>query len=468
MPFRIPPHRIRMALFIGMELTWVAVLYNLIQAVLGLGDETPLAWVTALYPAAYLYLRGESRLPLHPAAKLALRTVLGVSAVIGAVAVLAWPDFPLAVAAPLAYDWLAFITKTPSYPALTLVAASFAVLRGGLLGPRHVDSRGFLAGFQLGIAVLFAIVFGQHIAGFRETQVVPGLLAFFAFGLSGLGANRWLRPDSSSAASRRTGWPLLGLAVIALILGVGTLFWTHFDARTVQLLLTPIFWIWDLLGRILAFLMSLLPTPEIAPMPQMPMPAMPAGAEAAREIEWGEAVRTIARTIFNVTLAVIVGWALLRNLVELLRWLSRRLGQSEGIIHERSDFNVLNDLRDLIRAIADLFRALWFRLGAPFRKAGPDHLPPEVRAVRTLYARLLTWAGKRGWRKPAGQTPYEFLDTLRDALPQLEPDLAALTDGYVAVRYGAARPRPDALRGLNENWRRIRKAKKIKRRKSAP
>lgn len=456
-----------MALFIAMELAWVAVLYDLVQSVIGLGDEVPLAWVTALYPATYLFLRVERRWWLPPAWTIAVRTVLGSVAVISAVAVMAWPDFLEALAAPGSYDWMEFITRAPSFPTLVMVGASFAVLRGGLLGARQVDSRGFLTGFQLGIGVLFVIVFGQHLAGFPETEVVPGMMAFFAFGLYGLGANRWLRSDASAKTAGQAGWPLLGLGIIALILAVGALFWTQFDARTVDLLLVPVFWLWDLFARIFFFLLSLLPKAEIASMPETPQPmALPHGG-AAREISWGDTVRTVSRVIFNTTLAIILAWALLRNLVDLLRWLSRRLDRSEGIVYERSSYGMFGDLRDLFIALGQLVLAIWFRILSPFRGTRAESLPPEVRAVRTLYRRLLVWAAKRGWPKQAGQTPYEFLDFLKSSIPHLESDLVFLTDSYVAVRYGAARPEPETLRGLRASWRRVRKAKKTKKRTSS-
>jgi Domain of unknown function (DUF4129) len=471
MPLRFIPaaarREITIILFIAMEVAWIAVALDLVQALLGLGDKLPAVWAMILYPATVLYFRTERRWRVRLLWRIVLRTVVVGTALLLTLGAFAWPEISAVSAlpaAPVGADLPSrILALEPALPALVGVICLFAILRGWLLGPRQMDNRGFLAGFHLGIGVLFVSVFGQHLAGLEATDMLPGVIVFFGLGLYGLGADRWLRSEVSARAASQAGWPLLGLGLIALILCVGALFWTHVDQETVRLLLTPVFWLWDLLVRMFLFLISLFPKVEPAKLAITPaeMGVMP---ESVRKdpFDWGETVRTIGKVMFYVATTCIVVGALLRNLVDLLLWMNRRLGQSQGIAYEHSTSGLLSDLRDLLAGIVGFLSRLWRRLASLLRGAGSEAMAPEVRAVRGVYRRLLVWAGQRGWPKPAGRTPNEFLEDLLTSVPQLEADFATITHNYVAVRYGSALPTPEAVRAVRASWRRVRKVKRRK------
>lgn len=457
-------------LFMAMEMAWIAVTVGLLQALMKMQDGRSVAWTLGLYPVTWLFYRLERRWPAGLAWKLPMRAVCAALALVLSVAAIVRPGL-IEVATTLGSTRWAELKDQAhavdaSWAVLVALFCLFAMARGWILGSRQMDGRGFLGGFYLGLGMLFLCVFGQHLAGLPATDMLPGVIAFLAFGLYGLGANRWLRTDVAARTASQAGWPVLGVAVIALILFVGVVFWTHLDRHTVDLVLAPVLWLWDMVVRLFAFLVSLLPKSEPVAMPP-PAGGMPALPQAVREepFDWGETVRSIGKFMFFTSVGFLLFWALLRNLLELLLWLSRRLGRSQGISFEHSSAGFLSDLRSLLLVLAGLLSRLWSRVASLLRGRDDAAMAAEVRDVRRIYRGLLIWACRRGWPKPLGQTPYEFLDHLRGTLPQIDGDLALITRSYVAVRYGSALPSPEAVRAVRASWRRVRKVRK---RKAAP
>ena len=457
-------------LFMAMELAWIAVTVGLLQAVMKMQEGLPVAWTLALYPLTWLFFRVERRWQAGLPWKVPVRAICGALALVLAVAAVVRPGL-IEVGATLGTtNWAELQMEAGavdvSWSVLVAVFCVFAMARGWILGSRQMDGRGFLGGFYLGVGMLFFCVFGQHLAGLPATDMLPGIIAFFAFGLYGLGANRWLRSDVAARTANQAGWPILGVAIIALILCVGVVFWTQLDRHVVDLVLAPVLWLWDMLVRLIAFLVGLLPKADPAPMP-LPPGEMAGLPQAAREkpFDWGETVRAIGRVMFFTSVGFLLFWVMLRNLLDLLLWLSRRLGRSQGIAFDHSSAGFLSDLRGLLHLLAGLLSRLWRQVTNLLRGRGDGPMASEVRDVRRIYHGFLVWARRRGWPKPPGQTPYEFLHHLRAMLPQVDGDLAVITESYVAVRYGSALPSPEAVRAVRDSWRRVRKVRK---RKAAP
>ncbi len=76
--------------------------------------------------------------------------------------------------------------------------------------------------------------------------------------------------------------------------------------------------------------------------------------------------------------------------------------------------------------------------------------------IRRLYARATHEAGRRGFRRAAAQTPYDFLPVLQRAFPAAESEARVITDAYVAAHYGEVPDTQEALEALKAAWERMR------------
>ena len=355
--------------------------------------------------------------------------------------------------------------NSPSYlswPLFTLaLVAVFAVLRGWILGRRQIDPRGFVAGFQVGFLVLLLILFAQTALP-PDHNMFLSLIAFLGIGLFGLWLARWLDSDISARRLDQAGWPLLACAIIAIVLMAGMGIWTFLDHRGVLLILSPVFWLWELVVALVQFLISLLPQGKpVEPIELLVGPQMPAPKQVGPNMIdfFGDWVRPVGRFMFYLSMGAMAGAALFRSLLDLLRWLNRHRTTTPAITFERSQFGLMDDLRDLLGACVDLFRRLWHRILKLF--GSPRHpLPRGERTVREIYAQIMRWAARHGSPRAPHQTPYDFLPVLQGLLPDAEGDLTHLTECYVTVRYGTARADPELIRAMKHSWSRIRSKRK--------
>jgi len=454
---------LRHAFFMAMEMAWIATAVAFLDAMIGGEGRPAAAWSLWLYPAAYVFARIERRLPARAVARLALRIVLGGGAGLATLTALVWPDAADILAAGAAHGWSAALPRLAEAGAapvlLVAVTCAFAAARGWLLGPRPVDGDGFLAGLQLGIMILLAVAFLRHLAGLPTTAAVAGTVIFLATGLYGLWLCRWLDSDFAGRAPGRLGWPLLAAAIVGGILLVGALWWSEVDHGLVDWLLTPVYWLGEAINRLLLYLSQFVPEHRPLDLPPPPAPPARQGPAVAEQINrFSDWTRLIGRILLAISVGGLAAMLILRNLSDLLRWLSRRPRPARGITHDASSFDFWDDLKDILAILRDAARQVgrWLARWCGRRPAGP---PAEVRAVRRTYARLLARMANRGWPRASGQTPHEYLETLHAAIPHRRADVALITEAYVGVRYGAVIPRPELLAAVRDGWRRVRRAK---------
>jgi hypothetical protein len=451
----------RHAFFMAMETAWIATLLSFLDVVVGVAERPAAAWSLWLYVAAYAYARGEQRIPAHPLRRLVLRVLVGLIAGLTTLAAIVWPSAFGVISLGAHQTWSVALAQLvdagPAPVILVVVASTFVMARGWLLGPRQLDGDGFLAGLQLGAVILLAVAFLHPLAGLPATIAIAGTLAFLGSGLYGLWFCRWLDSDFAERVPRSIGWPILAAVVVAAVLLLGALWWTEVDRSLIDWLLAPVFWLGEMISRFLLYLGKLFPIHQPVGL-GAPAPVMrPEVVVRERPFDFGEVTRLIGQIMLAISLGVLGVLLVVRNLSDLLRWLSRRPRPSRGIVHDPSAFGLWDDLKDILAALRDIARRLgrwltrWRRKG----RAGA----PEVWAVRHIYARLLARMANQGCPRAEGQTPHEYLQTLGDTIPQLRTDLALITEVYVGVRYGAAIPRPDHVAAVRDGWRRIRRTK---------
>jgi hypothetical protein len=78
-------------------------------------------------------------------------------------------------------------------------------------------------------------------------------------------------------------------------------------------------------------------------------------------------------------------------------------------------------------------------------------------SIRRIYVNLVRLATEAGHPRAPTQTPYEYLDTLRKALPGNEEDVAIITEAYVNARYGQVPDSRQELQRIRDCWERVRR-----------
>jgi hypothetical protein len=452
---------VRHAFFMAMEVAWIATLLSFLDAMVGAAGRPAAAWSLWLYPAAYAYARLEPRIPARPLQRLALRIILGTAAGLATLAAIVWQAAFRTLAIDVTHDWSVALTQMAdagSAPVLlVIVACAFVIARGWLLGPRQLDGDGFLTGLQLGAIILLAVAFLHPLAGLPAAPVIFGTLAFLGLGLYGLWLCRWLDSDFAERMPGGVGWPILAAVVVGGILVLGGVWGTEVDHGLIDWLLTPVFWLGEAIKRLLLYLGQLMPVHQPLGL-KAPAPVIrPEVVVADRPFRFGELTHLIGQIMLVTSVSLLAVLLVLRNLSDLLRWLSRRPRPARGIAHDPSSFGLWDDVRDILAMLKDIARRLG-RWLARWRRAGKDGTP-EAWAVRRIYAKLLVRMANRGWPRAGSQTPHEYLEILGGALPHLRDDLALITEAYVGVRYGAAIPRPDHVAAVRDGWQRIRRSK---------
>lgn len=94
------------------------------------------------------------------------------------------------------------------------------------------------------------------------------------------------------------------------------------------------------------------------------------------------------------------------------------------------------------------------RLNALLRRLGPRGWF-GTETIEDLYRNLLLWGARRGAPREPDETPYEYLQTLREVAGARAGDVERLTEAYVDSHYGEEPLRRDQLEEMRAAWRRI-------------
>lgn len=78
-----------------------------------------------------------------------------------------------------------------------------------------------------------------------------------------------------------------------------------------------------------------------------------------------------------------------------------------------------------------------------------------VATLRRLYRQMCEAAAARGFPRPPSQTPYEYLETLKEVWPEGRQETRLITDAYVRVRYGELPESEEELDALRQAWQRL-------------
>ena len=364
----------------------------------------------------------------------------------------------------LRYVWKRLTSITVLLPemlaSLTLV---YLWARGIHLARRSisVDSVGF--SFRAGIIIL--IWFGLGLTLITGREMTPFVIPYFFFALTAIALARIEETSQLPGGSRAhfsgywVGWSVAAVALLVALGMVVALFFYGGSLEQVLGWLSPVFNLLLLLVYNLAlwlleaiwWLISRIPIDWGAL--KRSFDSLSIQLRSALDdlnqasVEPSPAAERAFHLSANVGLIVV-----LIALVLLFTWYRRRLARAQGADETHES---LLSAGALGRSLADLLQAGRQRLGdMAGRVLGIQFL--SAISIRRIYANLVRLATEQGYPRALAQTPYEYLVTLRQALPGSEAETALITNAYVNAHYGKLPDNLEELRQIRDAWDRVR------------
>jgi hypothetical protein len=439
----------------GLEACWLYALLHLLHA--KIGAAAPGAGILGFYALSYAY---HAWIP-WPRRRRLLRELTGW--LLWAVLLFGWTAFAHAVQGGWAGPPLSRTLAVFAWPAglLATAAAGGLWFMGRRLGSLGTDFALCLGEFQFGLAMLVTIYYADAQFGIPLEPLLPLTVLYFVLGLTGLSISREEvgTGHTDGAPQRGRFGPLAASLGIILLMA----FWIFF-VITPDLLargLSVIVEIGRAFIRVLAwligFLASLFPAPDTGPIQTPPPMGSPKHGDALDLAHWlvmPESVRMVGRILVGAAWIILFLLPLWRISTDILQWLRKRAGFTQGSESEALKGAFREDLLRIIGAIREKFLAL-VRCFRP--RAGRAALDFGTAGVRQAYRLLLGWAAAAECRRDATRTPDEYLVALEAWLPEARGEFAFITGQYVRARYGPGPVEEGTLRELDLCLRTVRR-----------
>ena len=470
-------HRILFMALAGMEVAWFLPLaltffawLHPTQALLpaliaNLGNYSPLALFAICWGVFLLYLlcadllnRRHIRSPIY---EITLIGVVFATALL-LVRLLLFPSL-----APWDLRWLGAVLQAvfewaPAGSAIIflLVVNLFLWIRVATASDRALTF--FSVGVSFRLGMLVALVANTLLILVAQRPVDVALTYFWLFFAFGLLAVAVARIDEKAiGAAQSTGaalpWWRFGQLLILIgatmatvistarlytpaniqtVLGWFSPLWNFLGALLLWIFYTLFWLVAPLLDRFIEFMRSLLANLEpITP----PEPSGPLAAATPDPMLLNEVVQNFAVVRYCLVAGILLAIVILL-LVLFVRPRSRGLAEEqeltaqEGLALGGNPFARLRNLGQLLR-----------RYGL-----GPGLL--AAISVQNIYANVGRLAGRRGYARPAAQSPDEYVARLQAAFPGEEARIARLTAAYMRVHYGDQPVNESELAQLRDDY----------------
>ncbi len=415
-----------------------------------------------------LLVKGMNRLNVAPKAVSLL--VMALGALSGLLAV-RLHLYPIGLTAS---EWVAQFARriaqiSEAIPAdlVLLLLVFFLWWRGLTLGNREHTFERIAFSFRAGIALLMWNAALAALVGWR-VPILGFAIAFFFFGLLAVGVGRVydleLQPESGGKVATPF-WLASTLGAIAAVLFlavIATQLLTVGHISAVARALAPLWRILEAVALLVAQVLAWLLKPLLewlvrffrSHMPAEfagPTPAPPAMPEFLPQTPVAPPPYLDILKYAVVGLFVLGVLALAAFSVRRVRAVAAPSGRQE---EREIDLDTAPPKPGLLNAL----RAGWNRAGKWLNLVGEFGLGQRFRAavsIRWIYANLLRWAAETGHPRKAWQTPYEFLQALTPAFPELGAELQMITEAYVRSHYGELPETEEELQKIRSCWERI-------------
>lgn len=273
-------------------------------------------------------------------------------------------------------------------------------------------------------------------------------------------------------------WVLYSLVFIGLVALVASLLPTNYSLGFLAVLRYVLQWIFGAFLFVFGVLLSLLvavgsflaqlfgfkveESDSPATQPFAP-PELPPEISTAAGPPWLELLKSL---LFWLVFAGVVGFSLyqfVRQHEELLARLRQMPGASwlaKIWAWLRGGWRGLNrGVRSVVQAGMERLRARQQKqwAGGAGRFINPRRLSPRQR-VYFFFLAMIRRGGERGLARKDSQTPYEYAAALEEALPEVDQEVASLTEAFVAARYARSEVDENQAGLVRRSWDRIRGA----------
>jgi len=369
------------------------------------------------------------------------------------------------------------------YEVVSIIGLSFLLgWRGIRLLNREIEPSNVFHTLWLGLGILTAVIIlrtAQERAGvvFHDTIILLLLIPFFLFfslATHALARVVFIRHShftglqgSVVAQERAIVVVIASLGLILLLVAllvsstVNPSFWQTLApvgaalaraynwlvdvfATLAGLIAAPIFWLFDLVGRLFPAKathinppQSKLSKPNVSPPHPVPFAAT---------------VLTVIQFLLPIVLLslifILIWWTLRR------RRARRRAKRQDQDIHE-SLWSWSLFWRQFKAFIGALFGRFFARHATIEDSAAvPEEIKGETaaRSIREIYRALLKKAASHGYSRKKFETPYEFQQRLDEKVPLAEPQLEVITEAYTLTRYGGDAPDEAQLELVRSTW----------------
>jgi hypothetical protein len=353
---------------------------------------------------------------------------------------------------------------------VAMLTLTYLWARAILLARRSLSARSVGFSFRSGVVILIAITWA--ISLFADEVVLGFIIPYFFFSLVAVGLARVEEVSRAPNSTRvRFGafWIAATAAAVGLLIVVGMAVASLFYGGTLEQVLRwmlPLLILVQLLvvglGLILftvvEFILRILPVNWDALAAALQRIAAALSDLAPPAVDTGEIDQAaIERTMGAVQASCLTGIIVVFiAAVLLLSWW--RLYRDRDRDGDESRESVLsagalaNNLLALLQAGRDRLGQLaglvdQFGLGSRLLSAI---------TIRRIYANLVRLATRSGYPRPRSQTPFEYMETLREVFPGRESDVAMITAAYVSAHYGEVPDSRGELEQIRGCWERIR------------
>ena len=240
-----------------------------------------------------------------------------------------------------------------------------------------------------------------------------------------------------------------------LLVGAGII--VLFDHQLLERALAVLYWLGAQVVKALRWFFSLFEVSEQAELP-IEVPPM-AGQDAS---DGGKAMseafrkwtRIIAHVMFTVSWSSFFAMILYHNILHLMRWLRKKMEPDRAASYDETDVSLFDDIKALFQAIGKLAAKMW-RWAVRLGNGILGRRRTEETVIAGIYRKMLAWGESKGTPRASDQTPYEYLERLAGLYPEFEGAFRAITDSFVAARYGGYEPGETDTENAQKSWRAI-------------
>lgn len=373
------------------------------------------------------------------------------------------------------FDWLlepfrrfADLSATFANELLAIFTLLYFWARGIHLARRSVSAEAVGFSFRSGVVIFIwvAVVVALFVNGDASSFIAP----YFFFGLVSVALAR-IEEVSQLPGSRQApnssfwvGSMVVATALVVLLSSLVAVFFYGGSLEQILRFLSPLLIFLEVLFVVLVMLLfalfelllSVLPF-DWAWLGELMREIMEGISLARPEFPEDAANASVSSVLGTVQAGVIVGtFVALVALVLLFTWWRVRRGRYGQIGESRESLlsadilaqglmNMLRSGRDRLSQMAGLVDR--FGLG--------QRLLTAI-SIQRIYVNLLRLATRAGYPRSSAQTPYEYLEVLHQAWPDLKDDVTIITEAYVNAHYGMVPDTREELARIRASWDRVR------------